>query len=88
VAAHDQDSKAGDPVPSPLASKAVRRKTMRSAAAKAYLDGFGTVRSVIELDRLTAGEILTSVDPEWESGPTLNPWKRGYRAAIRAAFGW
>jgi len=61
---------------------------MRSAAAKAYLDGFGTVRSVIELDRLTVGELLTSIDPERESGLTLNPWKRGYLAAIRAAFGW
>ncbi len=59
---------------------------MRSAA-KAYLDGFGTVRSVIELDGLTVEEILTSLDPDREADPALTPWKRGYRAAVRAAFG-
>ena len=56
-------------------------------AAKAYLDGFGTVRSVIELDHLTVEEVLRSLDPEAESDPSLTPWKRGYRAAIRTAFG-
>jgi hypothetical protein len=56
-------------------------------AAKAYLDGFGTVRSVIELDRLTVEEILGSLDREREADPSLTPWKRGYQAAIRSAFG-
>jgi hypothetical protein len=56
-------------------------------AAKAYLDGFGTARHVIELDRLTLDEILGSLDPDRETDPTLTPWKRGYQAAIRAAFG-
>ena len=56
-------------------------------AAKAYLDGFGTARSVIELDHLTVEEILGSLDPEREADPSLTPWKRGYQAAIRTAFG-
>ena len=56
-------------------------------ATKTYLDGFGTVRSVIELDELTASEVLESLDPEGEYDPALTPWKRGYQAAIRAAFG-
>lgn len=54
--------------------------------AKAYLDGFKTVRSVIELDALTVEEILGSLDPR-ETDCNLTPWKRGYQAAIRAAFG-
>ncbi len=56
-------------------------------AAKAYLDGFGTVKSVIELDQLTVEEILGSLEPDRDADPSLTPWKRGYRAAIRTAFG-
>lgn len=56
-------------------------------AAKAYLDGFGTVRSVLEVDRLTAEEILKSLEPDRDLVPALTPWKRGYLAAVRAAFG-
>jgi hypothetical protein len=57
------------------------------AATRTYLDGFATVRSVIELDELTASEVLESLDPDPERDPALSPWKRGYQAAIRAAFG-
>ena len=60
---------------------------MKRDATRAYLDGFGTVRSVLEVDRLTVEEILTSLDPNRESDPALTPWKRGYHAAIRSAFG-
>ena len=56
-------------------------------SAEAYLDGFGTVRSVIELDELTVREILESLDADRETDPALTPWKRGYQAAIRTAFG-
>jgi hypothetical protein len=59
---------------------------MRSAS-ESYLDGFGTAFRVIELDRLTLHEVLESLDPDRETDPALTPWKRGYRAAIRAAFG-
>ncbi len=54
-------------------------------AAKAYLDGFGT--ELIAFDHLTVEEILGSLDPEQEADPSLTPWKRGYQAAIRTAFG-
>jgi hypothetical protein len=59
---------------------------MRRMAARAYLDGFGTVKTVLEFDALTAQEIIDALDPERED-PLLNPWKRGYNAAIRAAWG-
>lgn len=55
--------------------------------AKAYLDGFGTVRRVLELDHLTIEEILRATEPESYEDPLLTPWKRGYNAAIRVAFG-
>ena len=59
-----------------------------SATTKAYLDGFCTARSVIELDHLTLNEVLASLDPHEQADPSLTPWKRGYQAGIRAAFGW
>jgi hypothetical protein len=59
---------------------------MKGRAARAYLDGFGTVKSILELDSLTAREIIDALDPDRED-PLLNPWKRGYNAAIRAAWG-
>ncbi len=59
---------------------------MKGRVARAYLDGFGTVKSVLELDTLTAREIVEALDPERED-PLLNPWKRGYNAGIRTAFG-
>jgi hypothetical protein len=54
--------------------------------AWAYLNGFGTVKSVRELDAWSAHEILEALDPEQED-PLLNPWKRGYNAALRRAWG-
>jgi hypothetical protein len=59
---------------------------MEGRAARAYLDGFSTVKSVLELDALTAREIVEALDPE-RHDPFLNPWKRGYNAAVRAALG-
>jgi hypothetical protein len=59
---------------------------MRRDAARAYLDGFGTVKNVLELDGLTAAEIAEALDPERED-PLINPWRRGYNAAIRSAWG-
>jgi hypothetical protein len=59
---------------------------MKGKAARAYVDGFGTVKSVIEFDVLTADEIIEALSEEWED-PLLNPWKRGYNAAIRSAMG-
>jgi hypothetical protein len=55
--------------------------------ARSYLDGFGTAHSVLEYDRLTVHEVLASLDPHSEFDPFLTPWKRGYQAAIRSAFG-
>ena len=54
---------------------------------KAYLDGFGTVRCVIDLDELTVREVLEALLGERDTDLALTPWKRGYRAAIRTAFG-
>jgi hypothetical protein len=59
---------------------------MKGKAARAYLEGFGTVSSVLELDGLTRFEIVEALEMERED-PFLNPWKRGYNAAIRAALG-
>ena len=42
---------------------------MKHNATRAYLNGFGTVRSVLENDRLTVEEILTSLDPHRRSDP-------------------
>jgi hypothetical protein len=55
--------------------------------ARAYLDGFGTVRSILDLDELTLAEILGALDPERDWDPLLTPWKRGFNAAIRSAYG-
>lgn len=41
--------------------------------ARAYLDGFGTVRSVLDLDQLTAIETLDAFMPERERDPLLTP---------------
>jgi hypothetical protein len=59
---------------------------MKRGTARAYLEGFGTVKSVLELDGLTAAEISEALDPERED-PLINPWRRGYNAAIRSAWG-
>lgn len=59
---------------------------MKGKVARAYLDGFGTVKSVLELDTLTVLEIVEALYPERED-PLLNPWKRGYNAGVRTAFG-
>ena len=59
---------------------------MKGKAPRAYVDGFGTVKSVLELDVLTAWEIIEALAEERED-PLLNPWKRGYNAAIRSAKG-
>ena len=58
-----------------------------NAGARAYLDGFHTACSVIELDDLTANEIVDAFEPERWADSSLNPWKRGYQAGVRAAFG-
>ena len=59
---------------------------MKGKTAGAYLDGFGTVKSVLELDVLTAWEIMEALSEERED-PLLNPWKQGYSAGIRSAMG-
>jgi hypothetical protein len=59
---------------------------MKGKAARADLEGFGTVRSVLELDVLTAREIIEALSEERED-PLLNPWRRGYNADIRSAMG-
>ena len=59
---------------------------MKGKAARAYFDGFGAVTSVLELDVLTVRDLVEALDLERED-PLLNPWKRGYNAAIRSALG-
>jgi hypothetical protein len=56
-------------------------------ATRAYLDGFATARSVFDLDSLTVDEVLGALDADRDGDPCITPWKRGYRAAIRSAFG-
>jgi len=52
--------------------------------ARSYLDGFGAVGSLLDLDEVTRLEIEEALDPERQD-PLVNPWKRG--AAIRRALG-
>ena len=59
---------------------------MKDKRTRAYLDGFATVKIVLELDALTVREIVEALDAE-RADPLLNPWKRGYNAAIRSALG-
>jgi len=59
---------------------------MKGKAARAYFEGFATVKSVLELDVLTVQELAEALDLERED-PLLNPWKRGYKAAMRSALG-
>lgn len=54
---------------------------------RAYLDGFATARLVLQHDGLTVEEILGTLDPQPESDWTVQPWRRGYKAALRSAFG-
>jgi hypothetical protein len=53
---------------------------------RSYLDGLGSVGTVLELDPLTRQEIVESLDPDRED-PFLHPWKRAHTAAIRRALG-
>jgi hypothetical protein len=57
---------------------------MKRRAAWAYFEGFGAVKSILDLDRFTAREIMVELDPERED-PLLKPWKRGYSVAIRTS---
>jgi hypothetical protein len=55
---------------------------MKHRAAWAYLEGFGPIKSILDLDSFTAHEVMVELDPERED-PLLNPWKRGYNPAMR-----
>ncbi len=52
-----------------------------------YLDGFATGHQVLLHDDLTVHEIVESLDSDGEGDWTLSPWRSGYQAAIRSAFG-
>jgi len=41
----------------------------KSKTARAYLDGFGTVRSILDVDDLTAEEILEALFAESDPHP-------------------
>ena len=58
---------------------------MKRKTAREYVEDYEPLRSVGELDPLTLQEIVGAMDPERED-PLLNPWKRGYNAAIRSAL--
>jgi hypothetical protein len=55
---------------------------MKSRAAWAYLEGFGPIKSILDLDPFTAHDIMVQLDPEREDS-LLNPWKRAYNPAMR-----
>jgi hypothetical protein len=59
--------------------------TMKGKSVREYLEGLGTVTSVVELDALMAREITEALVGERED-PLLNPWKRGYNVGIRSAM--
>lgn len=58
----------------------------RNTAAREYLERRGAIRSILGFDTLTAREIVEALDTDRED-PFLNPWRRGYNAAIRRAYG-
>jgi hypothetical protein len=57
------------------------------ASTRSHLDGFAVVTTVLEHDQLTRRELLESLGEEC-GDPLVTPWKRGYNAAVRSAFGW
>ena len=59
---------------------------MKRKSARSYLDGFGAVKSVLDLDVLTVQEVVEALDLERED-PFVNPWRRGHKAAIRSILG-
>jgi hypothetical protein len=63
-----------------------RQEEVMKVRARSYLDGFGAVGSLLDLDDVTRLEIEEAFDPERQD-PLVNPWKRGYHAAIRRALG-
>ena len=63
-----------------------REAVMKGMAARSYLDRFGTVTSVLELDALTWRDVAEALDTERED-PLLNPWRGRYGAAVRRALG-
>jgi hypothetical protein len=63
-----------------------REAVMKGMAARTYLDRFGTVTSVLELDALTWRDVAEALDTERED-PLLNPWRGRYGAAVRRALG-
>jgi hypothetical protein len=54
-------------------------------AARAYLGDFGEA-SLLDVDVLTADQILAVLDTDGESDPFVTPWKRASRVAMRSAF--
>lgn len=58
----------------------MRRRT------RAYLEGFATVQSVLELDQVSVRDVLASLGGEREMDLALSPWKRGCREALRKAL--
>jgi len=59
---------------------------MKRKTRYAYVDGFGAVRNVAEVDASSLREIMEGLDPE-RGDPLVSPWSRTYRAAIRRALG-
>lgn len=55
---------------------------MRRRMGQAYLDGFGRVVGVLEVDELTLRQIVDELDPERED-PLIRPWNRRHGAAVR-----
>lgn len=53
---------------------------------RAYVDDFGTVKSVLDVERLTVLDIVDALDTEGDD-PFLTPWRRSCDAAVRAALG-
>jgi len=59
---------------------------MKGTRTQASLDGFGMVKSRLEVDVMTMEEILKELELERQD-PLLSPWTKGYKAAIRTALG-
>jgi CHAD domain-containing protein len=58
----------------------MRRRT------RAYIEGFASIESVLELEQVTAREVLASLGGERDMDLAISPWRRGCREALRKAL--
>jgi hypothetical protein len=59
---------------------------MRQNGGRAFVNGEGPSKSVLDRDALSLPEVVVMFDPDRDD-PLLRPWRRSCSAAIRRAMG-